>query len=179
MTAADIRDVLHNRFSPRQYVCIEEAPTGPWRQGGIDFVAISCWKSRRYEIDAIEIKVSYSDWKNELLKPWKNDWWFRHSHRAWIACPSSLALRIGPELPHGWGLLSVTDVCTIYRNAEHRREPEAMDWSECVGLMRALAGASYTALDRAYDRGRRDEKDRADLMAQVEDQRLARVEESS
>lgn len=155
MTACDVRAALHRRFPAKTYVCIEEAPTGPWRNGGIDFVAISCWASRKYEVDAIEIKVSYSDWKNELEKPYKNDWWFRHSHRFWIACPAWLAPRIAAELPLGWGLLAVTTTCREYLKAK-KREPEAIEWPSCVGLLRAITGASWTTLDRAYDRGYQD-----------------------
>lgn len=76
MDAADVKAALLKRWPDDRYIHIPEAPLDPARMGGkIDVAVIALWRSLKLEIDAVEIKVSYSDWKNELQTyHWVVDW---------------------------------------------------------------------------------------------------------
>jgi hypothetical protein len=156
MTAADVRASLMSKWSPSEYVHVNEAPQDAARQGRkIDVLIISMWASRGHELDAVEIKVSYSDWKRELENARKADWWWTHTHRFWIAGPAKLAERIQPELPTGWGLLSCPAEgapTVVVKPTKHT--PEQLPWKALIGIIRAACDAGPGALMRAEQRGR-------------------------
>lgn len=156
MTAAEVRDALALRWPDSEYLAIPEAPTDSSRMGRkIDLLVISLWASRGFEREAVEVKVSYSDWTRERTEAAKADFWWRHSHRFWVAVPAGLAGKVKEELPIGWGLLACESGCApkvIVKPA--RREAEALPWSTTIGVMRAAANAGVSALARAEARGR-------------------------
>lgn len=155
MNAAHVREALHSKWPAGQFVTIEEAPDGPDRMGRkLDVLAISCWRSRGYQLDGVEIKVSMSDWRKELATPAKADFWWRHCHRFWLAVPSEMAAKVRDELPGEWGLLSVTEaggVRAVVTAPVHK--PEPLTWPQVVGLLRATEGAGLNALERQFNMG--------------------------
>jgi hypothetical protein len=156
MTAADVRTRLQLRWPDEEYLTIAEAPESSDRMGRkIDLLIVSLWRSRGLELDAVEIKVSTSDWKRELEKASKADFWWRHSNRFWIAAPADICAKIQPDLPIGWGLLAckAEGAPKIIVKPE-RHDNEDLTWSTCIGLMRAAADAGHAALRRAEQRGR-------------------------
>lgn len=69
MTAADVRAALAKRWPDDKYLHIEEAPLDSSRQGTkIDVLVIGLWRSLGHSLDAVEVKVSYQDWKNEIQR---------------------------------------------------------------------------------------------------------------
>lgn len=67
MDATEVRAALARRWPDDRYLHIPEAPLSLWRQGGkIDVLIVALWQSLRLEVDAVEIKVSYQDWKREI-----------------------------------------------------------------------------------------------------------------
>lgn len=166
-TAADVVSVLcAKRWPEDAYVVLSEAPAGdPARQGRkADLVALSAWRSRGYEVDAVEVKTSMSDWRRELVAAAKADWWWRHSHRFWLAAPDELAVKVEPEVPTTWGVLACSpDAVRVVRQApSHEAEP--ITWPAVIGLLRCARNAGSQALARAENRGReigRQEAERA------------------
>jgi hypothetical protein len=163
MTAADIRLALRKRWPDSDYLFVEEAPENSDRSGTkIDVLVVALWRSRGLERDAVEIKVSMSDFRKEIEKPAKADFWWGHSHRFWIACPETMAAKALEELPSTWGLLVVRGEGDAVQSTIKKRapshEPAPLTWSTAVGLARASANAGLAALSRAeqrgYDRGR-------------------------
>lgn len=57
----------------------------------------------RVQLHGHEVKVSRSDWLQELADPSKAESWKRHCDRWWLVAPDGV-VRPG-ELPDGWGLL--------------------------------------------------------------------------
>jgi hypothetical protein len=163
MRADEVVACLLKRWPSTEYVSVEEAPTSADRQGRkLDLLVASLWRSRGFELDGIEIKVSLSDWKRELVNAEKADWWWRHVHRFWMAVPADIAFKVREDLPTGWGLLSCGPVdspertaAVIVKPAQHEAQP--MPWSTVLGLLCA-SGAGFNALQRAeqhgYERGR-------------------------
>lgn len=77
ITAADIRERLTGRWPDDQYLHVYEAPMNSMRQGTkIDVLVLSLWASKGYTLDAVEIKVSYSDW----CKEWRETEWVVVDH---------------------------------------------------------------------------------------------------
>ncbi|MHB1509127.1 MAG: MmcB family DNA repair protein [Acidimicrobiales bacterium] len=156
LSAGDIRDALHLRWPDGDYVVIEEAPDGVLRQGRrLDLVAMSTWRSRGYEIDGVEVKVSVSDYRREIKDAEKADWWWRHVHRFWIAVPAEIAPRVQEGLPPTWGLLAVSGgvARTVVKAPRHEAQP--LGWNQCLGLLRAASHAGVAALQRAEATGYR------------------------
>lgn len=200
MTAADVRAACRTRWADSEYLVIDEAPQDSGRQGRkIDLLVVSLWKSRRHELDAVEVKVSLSDFRLEIEGrngkggPAKAEWWWAHTNRFWIAAPADLAAKIRGEIPGGWGLLACYpsgENRTLIRPERHDREP--FTWEQTIGLLRASADAGVGALQRAesrgYDRGRQhavtaasDGTNERRLEAQLESLRsqVARFEEAA
>lgn len=161
MTAAEIREALRKKWPDAEYVVIDEAPQDAQRMGRkIDLLAISMWQSRGHEMDAVEIKVSSSDWARERANAEKADWWWQHAHRFWIAVPADLAAKVKSELPITWGLIAVEGGVprVIVKAPTHTPEPLAK--GTIIGLIRAAAdagpGALMRAENRGYDKGHRE-----------------------
>jgi hypothetical protein len=159
LTAKQVLEALHKRWPAGEYVAIEEAPADASRMGRkIDLLVVSCWASRGFSLDAVEVKVSTSDWKRELDNPVKADFWWRHADRFWVAAPAKVAEKIAPVLPETWGLLGVSDefvARVVVQAPKHEREP--LSWPTMIGVLRAAQDAGFGALQRAeargYDRG--------------------------
>ena len=67
MTATDVLECLHARYPDDRYCKVVEAPLDAGRQGcKMDLVAIGLRASLKYEIDAIEVKVSLGDFRREI-----------------------------------------------------------------------------------------------------------------
>lgn len=155
MTSADILEALRARWPASEYLSIEEAPEDSMRQGRkIDLLVVSLWRSRGHTLDAVEIKVSLADWRRELKRGAKADWWWQHTDRFWVAVPHEIAARVRDELPSTWGLLSVKDgkARAIVLAPVHK--PKAIPWPSMVGVLRATSGMSANALARAREAGR-------------------------
>ena len=152
MTAADVRACLRKRWPDSECIVIDEAPSPDGRR--IDMLAIHTWASRSHELDAIEIKVSVSDWRRELAKAAKADWWWRHTHRFWVAVPADLATKIKDEIPDGWGLLACThDAKPRVVHQPPKRTPAPVPWKATVAIMRSATAAGASALQRAEQAG--------------------------
>lgn len=69
MTAADVRRVLTRRWPDDQYLHVYEAPLDWARMGTkIDVLVIALWRSKGHTVDAVEVKVSYGDWRKEIAR---------------------------------------------------------------------------------------------------------------
>ncbi|MGH8994901.1 MAG: hypothetical protein ACRDYB_02525 [Acidimicrobiales bacterium] len=158
VTARDVVEALHRRWPREEYVTVEEAPEHSDRPGRrIDFLAVSCWRSRHYEVDAVEVKISVRDWRRELDRGEKADFWWAHSYRAWLAVPEQIADKVRPNLLRTWGLLVVGALGKVQVAVQPvRREAEPVPWPTAIGLLRAADGTGLEALRRARLDGRRE-----------------------
>lgn len=109
MNASEVIKNLKSYFPPPAYCFLEQVAdgTGARQFRWADAVAMSVWPSRGYDIHGIEVKVSKSDWKNELKNPEKSSAVQQYCQRWWIATPDESIIAPG-ELPPTWGWM----VCT-------------------------------------------------------------------
>jgi len=155
VNAAEVREALERHWKPSEYLVMHECGQDAMRMGRkIDTLVMSLWRSRGYELDAIEIKVSLSDWMREVNNPEKADWWWTHSHRFHVAVPVKIAPKVRETLPSGWGLLAVDDGKVAQIVKPERHVADALPWPAIVGIMRGASGAGANALVREFGKGR-------------------------
>ena len=157
MKASEVIDVLCGHWPAGESLCIPEAPQDVMRMGRkIDLLVCSFWRSRGYALDAVEVKVSHSDWMREVNNPEKADFWYEHSDRFWVAVPSELTARVRDTLPPTWGLLGISGgrASEVVKAPKHDRTP--LTWGTTLGIIRASSGAGANAVQRAYERGRQE-----------------------
>ena len=103
MRAGDVRAALTRKFCAPEWAIFYEVAQGTGARGGrfADAVAMNLWPSRGCELHGFEIKVSRSDWLNELKQPEKSMPIQRFTDRWWIVTPTDV-IKPG-ELPPTWG----------------------------------------------------------------------------
>jgi len=142
-----------------------------------DALAVSCWPSRGLFASGVEVKVSRSDWKHELLQPAKSDEVQRFCKFWWIATSPGIVLH--EELPPAWGLVETDGkTCSVIRAApelEHR-EPT---WLFLASVLRNASKTNEGALARARADGYKSGSEKADAIIaehQTEFRELRRME---
>lgn len=109
ITADDIHELLSIRYEDiGRYVCAAEVGngTGGLARRHVDFMAVHCWDSDNFKIEAFEIKISKSDLKRELEDPSKHNVFFADIDFFWIVAPDYVLDDIS-LLPSKWGVMKV------------------------------------------------------------------------
>lgn len=104
----DIRSALKLRYPPEQYALMFEV--APRTGGGTryaDAVSVGLWASHGHAIEGFEIKVSRSDFLNEMKQPEKSEPVMRYCDKWWLVAPKGMVT--ADELPTTWGLLELHD----------------------------------------------------------------------
>lgn len=106
-TESAIEDLLVERFSPPEYVCVSQVrdATGSAQQRTADAIAIGCWASKGLEIHGFEVKARRGAWLDELKKPEKADRIARMCDRWFVVAPPDVVKK--DEVPAGWGFIAV------------------------------------------------------------------------
>jgi len=140
-TAQMIKALLSNRHPPGEWVLIYELSNGTGynpNQRYVDAFALNCWPSKGFTRIAYEIKVSRSDFINELKRPEKRQWAMEVSHQFWFACAPGVAEK--SEIPEGCGLLVASKNGKMLRaqvQAKHR-EAGQLAGNEIAAMLRRL-----------------------------------------
>ena len=77
---------------------------GAWHNRTADAVTVDLWPSKGNEMHGFEVKISRSDWLNEVRDPSKASAVKTYCDRWWLVIPTADMVRPG-ELPVDWGLL--------------------------------------------------------------------------
>ena len=166
-----MRAALTSLWPDTDYVHIPEAPQGADRQGRkIDVLILSVWPSRGFTRIAVEIKVSVADWRRELADAAKADFWWRHTHKFYIAVPVAMVDQVANEVTiHAlpWGVIAIDGpAAKVIRQATANQAPEPLAPQTWVGVTRAAHDAGPAAIARAEARGREEGRSRA--LAEIE-----------
>lgn len=150
--AEDLILRLRARYPASSYAFFEQVNTGTgaYSRGWIDAVVVSLWPSNGLHRMAFEIKVSRSDFLNEMGKPEKNRAYRDKFHQFWYVAPKDVAKE--EELPAGCGLLVPRgDKVVVARAASHKDKPEMTD-----SLFAAMARSLSKSTDEQNHALRRD-----------------------
>lgn len=137
MTAADVRAALKIYYAQPEYGIVFEVArsTGHAARRHLDALAMDLWPSRGLAIHGIEIKVSRSDFRNEIKQPEKAEEIAQFCDYFWIAAP----LGIVPieELPKAWGLLEINDKNkVVLRKQAEKTEAKPVTRAFMAAIMR-------------------------------------------
>ncbi len=98
---------LSSVFDPNAHAIIPQAPNGTGfnAKRHADALVVSCWPSRGLWFAGVEIKISRSDFKNELSQPEKSDEIQRYCKYWYVAAPKDIIPK--ETIPETWGLIEV------------------------------------------------------------------------
>lgn len=110
-TSQVIIHMLREKHSPKEgWATFQELPTTTGFAGQpryIDFFAFNVWPSSNYRTVAYEVKVSRSDFLNEIKDPLKRKPSEEFASECYFVVPTGL---VKPdEVPEGWGLMTAGD----------------------------------------------------------------------
>ena len=113
MTAPDVRAALKAYYCQPEYGIVFEVArsTGHAARRHLDALAMDLWPSRGLAIHGIEIKVSRSDFRNEIKQPEKAEEIAEFCDYFWIAAPAGIVPI--EEMPKAWGLYEVSEAGRI------------------------------------------------------------------
>lgn len=134
ITAAEIKAALRRHFAAPAYQVFFEVgnDTGARVRRHADAVVVGIWPSTGHLVHGLEIKVSRSDFLNEMKKPEKSQPIYKHCHRWSLVVPSGLVK--ASELPPTWGLLNYSQGTFRQAAIPEKLEPEPIT----PGFMAAL-----------------------------------------
>lgn len=133
-TSNDILNLIKDKYkSPKgsfeSTVVLEEVPngTGGFQSRWIDAAVFEMWPSKGLSRSAFEIKVSRSDFLQELKQPEKHSWCKECFHFFWIVAPKDVIQSL-EELPPGagWMYPAGKRLC-IAKHATHNDTPRLDD----------------------------------------------------
>ena len=119
---------------------------------------MNMFRSRGYEINGFEIKVSRSDWLSELKKPRKADEIFSYCDKFWLVVSNKDIVQNG-ELPKGWGLMVLQGSRLIAKVRAERQKAKIIDLGFVASLLRNATNGMIPSntirqeIDSAYKRG--------------------------
>lgn len=105
-SASTLHAAIDRKYPIDGYVALHEVRDATGFDAGrsADAITIGMYKSRGLQIEGFEIKVSRSDWLQELKDARKAEAWMRYCHRWWLVTHDANIVFPG-ELPATWGLL--------------------------------------------------------------------------
>lgn len=105
LTAAQMKAAIRTLYpAPEWCVAFEVRDAAAMNaRRSADALAMNTWPSRGLHLHGIEVKVSRSDWRNELKNPQKAEAVARYCDFWWIAAPTNVVPVA--EVPAGWGLI--------------------------------------------------------------------------
>ena len=105
-TSKDIKALLLKKYSPPTHAFFSEVgDTTGGASRYADGIAYSLYPSTGFEIQGFEIKISHSDFMNEIKNPGKPAEIMKFCDRWWIVAPKGIIKK--EELPATWGLIEV------------------------------------------------------------------------
>lgn len=123
-------------ITEKYIVATQVRPNATHGDSTADAVIIGNWPSVGYEIQGFEIKVSRTDWLNEVKAPNKCLPTKRYCNKWWLLIASEGMLKPG-ELPEDWGLMVAHGNGLRIVKEAPALEPEPITPQFITGLMRA------------------------------------------
>lgn len=178
VTSADIKLGIKNSFAGGYQTFFEVGnDTGANVRRHADAVSIGIWPSTGHQIHGFEVKVSRTDFLNEMKDPAKSQAIFRYCHRWSLATPPGLVS--SDELPPNWGLVTFDGKSLRTVKKAPLLTPEALSPGFVAALVRRAGEADAEVLGaaRAQERKAVEAKFEGRLEQLAKDRRDSRYEE--
>jgi len=140
INSSEICSALRLRYPSNSHALLFEVAnaTGSNARRFADAVAIGLWPSHGHAIEGVEVKVSRSDFLNELKQPEKSNAVFQFCNFWWLACPKDM---VKPdEIPSTWGLLELHGDVLRTKVKAPKLTPTACTIGFIASLLRRHAG---------------------------------------
>lgn len=136
LNAEEVKAMLTKRYAPPEYAIFEEVAsgTGAHLGGYADMMAYSLFPSMGHALVGFEIKVSRSDWLNELKKPQKSGQFMQYCDHWWLVAPKGIAFV--EEIPKPWGFLEISNGKFFTKKRAPELESTPLDPSFIAALLR-------------------------------------------
>lgn len=129
-------ETSEDAITAKYIVATQVRPLGSHGESTADAVVVGNWPSAGYEVQGFEIKVSRSDWLNEVKSPNKNDLTKQYCDRWWLVIADEIMVKDG-ELPDDWGMMVPHKNKLKVVKAAPKLNPIPTDGRFITGLMRA------------------------------------------
>lgn len=139
ITEKDLEFYLANRYCQPEWAFFPQVRSSTGFASRIaDGIAMNMYRSRKYEIHGFEIKVSRTDWLNELKNPQKADVIFKYCDKFWLVVSDKDIVQSG-ELPKGWGLMAVRGKGLVMKVRPEYVKAEVLDYGFIASLLRSAS----------------------------------------
>lgn len=162
MKSEDIREALRRNYSGQESAIVFEVPNGlasgrnnSGRASFADAIVCNMWRSRGFEMEGFEIKVSRSDWQRELQMPTKAEGHFERCDRWWLVTPHHGTPIARPEEipgPWGWQVVQANGTLATMKKAPKLVPARKFDLEFAFALVRAASRWDRKAIDAEVKR---------------------------
>lgn len=151
MNAATVRALLRKRYQhPEWALCFEVSnTTGAQRARYADAVAMNLYPSRGLAIHGFEIKVSKSDFMNEINNPDKSVAVQKYCDHWWIVAPANAVDE--SLLPKTWGWLRVDGERLVTAKAAPELDPQGISREFMAAMVRRANEADAGEITKLVD----------------------------
>lgn len=158
-TSAHIRSLLRARYQhPEWALCFEVAnATGGNARRYADAFAMNLFPSRGLAMHGFEIKVSKSDFKNEIANPEKSAAVQQYCDHWWIVAPASAVDE--SLLPKTWGWMRVDDTKLVIVKQAPELEAKPVTRAFMAALVRRANEVDASEIDEIVRKRVRAERD--------------------
>src|SRR5690606_33835057 len=166
-----------NDRSPCAMIQEVSSGTGAQAHRRADALVVSLWPSRGIWFAGVEVKVSRTDWLNELKSPAKAAAILQWCNYWWLAAAEGVAN--AEEIPDRWGWIEVTagkaTACHV-RKAAPKLEPEPLSPAFVAAILRKVASSDNDRRSEAYRLALADLSARVAVVDEAEAARLRTIE---
>lgn len=129
-------DTSEDAITDKYIVATQVRTSGSYTDRTADAVVIGSWPSSGYQVEGFEVKISRSDWLNELKHSNKHLATKKYCHRFYLLIASETFVKPG-ELPDDWGMMVAHGNGLKIVKQAPELVPEPMSVQFVTGLMRA------------------------------------------
>jgi hypothetical protein len=158
-TESSMIELLHDRYTTRggngpRYVGMAHvrSDAGFDAKRTADFMALDLWPSKGLVLHGHEVKISRSDWLNELKDPEKAGAFIPHVDYWWLVIADPTMVRDG-ELPTGWGMMAPGSdgKLRVIKQAPRLKQPQTRenDWGRTVNAPESVHRGLVAAMLRS------------------------------
>lgn len=152
-TSAMVVDLLRARYVDKQRFCfMEQVPSGTGRNcySWVDAAVCCLWPSDGLVRLSFEVKVSRSDFLNEIRSPLKNEFARKYFHAFSYVAPSGV-VKDSREVPEGCGWIEAQRGRLVTKLEAPRKTKPEIDEVMLAALMRSASNADAKN-DKAFER---------------------------